>query len=94
MESLSKFLSDPTINFVFSDRNARTHHRGFERNSGVSVGYLLARVRKNPGLLYGSLEKLGVEVGLDIKPRSTTTVIKTFDWSAQVFSEEGIEFAI
>ncbi|GKV01407.1 hypothetical protein SLEP1_g13961 [Rubroshorea leprosula] len=65
-----------------------------ECNTGVELGYLAARVLKNPDLIQEhGLKKLAQAVGVTLK-QSTFSATKTPAWSARVFSAEQIKLAI
>ncbi|GMN44050.1 hypothetical protein TIFTF001_013247 [Ficus carica] len=71
MDTTYLFLADETICFAGVNISKAIRkigsYRKFECKSGVELGYLAARVLKKPSIELLSLEKLGGEVGLDIK---------------------------
>ncbi|GLT71591.1 hypothetical protein SLA2020_435980 [Shorea laevis] len=70
------------------------YKRYLKCKSGVELGYLAARVLKNPDLMHGHrLEKLTDIAGMKTK-QSTVDCTKTTSWKARVFSVEQVQIVV
>ncbi|CAN6724515.1 unnamed protein product [Malus baccata var. baccata] len=105
-KELKGLLADSAVCFVGMGMKSKLSHLEGNRSkgeicrTGVELSYLAARILNKPNVQnYGSVEELGAEVGMDIKPKSSTApggggTSQEPDWDAEILTEEEIKHAI
>lgn len=101
--TIAQFLSDETICYLgtgMSERVQELYRRKYylggtgvvpvNCTTGVEIGYLAAKALKKANIEKSNLVSLAEEVGMDIKE----PISRCPDWSAIVFSDEEIKYAV
>ena len=92
-KTLKRFLADETICFVgtgMSNIVQVLQYDDIHCGAGIDVGYLAARIWKEPNIERYGLVELAGEVGMNIKE----PIGECPDWNDSVFSDEQMKYAV